>query len=223
MTPLITFIGRHNSGKTTLVRAVVGRLRAKGYNVAVVKSTKDRDPEVDRPGSDSALYRADGVLGVALVGPEKLLLWEDARGEPLRHIAFRLFPEADLVIGEGFKHDAEVPKIEVARAAISRDLFRNSIPGVVAVVADFPVPWPTAFAPNQVEEIASFIVEQTPSPWEARGDVVELFVNGRHIPLNHYVRNSLRGVLVGFVNALKGAEGGKEIEIRIRKQEPMSS
>ncbi len=49
MPPVISFIGWHNSGKTTLARQVVALLKAKGYVVAVIKSTKERGIAFDGP------------------------------------------------------------------------------------------------------------------------------------------------------------------------------
>jgi molybdopterin-guanine dinucleotide biosynthesis protein B len=213
--PIVAFIGRHNSGKTTLIRAVTAHLRAGGYRVAVIKSTKHSRLEVHRPGSDSALLRADGVPDVALVGPEEMILWQEPSEEPLVHLAFRLFPDADLIICEGFKHTPGIPKIEVVRAAVSQELLRDTVPGVTAVVADFPVAARPTFRPDQAEEIAIFIKEEYLA-LSSKEDVL-LFVNQQAIPLNRYVRKSLLGTLSGFVSALKGTEEAEELEIRIRR------
>lgn len=216
MPPIVAFIGRHNSGKTTLIRSVTRHLRAGGYRVAIVKSTKHGDLEVHRPGSDSALLRADGVPDVALVGPEEMILWQQPSQEPLPHLAFRLFPYADLIICEGFKHAAGIPKIEVARATVSQDLLRDTIPGVIAVVADFPVASNPTFRPDQAEEIAAFLKKEYLAP--SSEEEVLLFVNQQAIPLNRYVKKSLLGTLSGFVSALKGTEKAEELEIRIRRR-----
>ncbi|MGE4560321.1 MAG: molybdopterin-guanine dinucleotide biosynthesis protein B, partial [Desulfobulbus sp.] len=61
MPPIVSFIGWHNSGKTTLCRQVVAHLKARGYLVAVIKSTKETGIAVDQPGTDTALYRKSGA------------------------------------------------------------------------------------------------------------------------------------------------------------------
>ena len=56
--PVFGIFGRHESGKTTLIEALLERLRARGLSVAVAKVHGSR-LDVDRPGKDSdRLFRA---------------------------------------------------------------------------------------------------------------------------------------------------------------------
>ncbi|MCL1980731.1 MAG: molybdopterin-guanine dinucleotide biosynthesis protein B [Proteobacteria bacterium] len=158
MVPLIAFIGWHNSGKTTLARQVVIHLRAKGYTVAVIKSTKESGIAFDRPGSDTFRYQEAGACGVALVAPDQLIvqrrpLVESAASLP--QLANLLFPEVDLVVAEGFKH-ASVLKIEVRRDPLA-PLLRDQVTGVIAVAADPPLAGDNCFHLDQVREIAELI------------------------------------------------------------------
>ena len=213
MTPILTFIGWHNSGKTTAIREVVRRLRDKGYKIAVIKSTKHRGLNLDSPGSDSYLYGKDGIESVALVCPDELILFQENTGENLRHLAFRLFPDADLVIGEGFKHASGIPKIEVTRADISKEPLRELVSDVRAVVSDYEVSFDKVFKISQLAELTDFIENSFLNDMK---DNVCLFVNGREISLNNFVRNSLKGIILGFINCLKFTHGAQKLEIRIR-------
>ncbi len=213
MTPILTFIGWHNSGKTTAIREVVRRLRDKGYKIAVIKSTKHRGLNLDSPGSDSYLYGKDGIESVALVCPDELILFQENTGENLRHLAFRLFPDADLVIGEGFKHASGIPKIEVTRADISKEPLRESVSDVRAVVSDYEVSFDKVFKISQIAELTDFIENSFLNDMKAN---VCLFVNGREISLNNFVRNLLKGIILGFINCLKFTQCAQKLEIRIR-------
>jgi molybdopterin-guanine dinucleotide biosynthesis protein B len=213
MTPILTFIGWHNSGKTTAIREVVRRLRDKGYKIAVIKSTKHGGLNLDSPGSDSYLYGKDGIESVALVCPDELILFQENTGENLRHLAFRLFPDADLVIGEGFKHASGIPKIEVTRADISKEPLRESVSDVRAVVSDYEVSFDKVFKISQIAELTDFIENSFLNDMK---DNVCLYVNGREISLNNFVRNSLKSVILGFINCLKFTQGAQKLEIRIR-------
>lgn len=212
MTPILAFIGWHNSGKTTAIREVVRRLRDRGYKIAVIKSTKHRGLNLDSPGSDSYLYGKDGIESIALVCPDELILFQENTGENLRHLAFRLFPDADLVIGEGFKHASGIPKIEVTRADISKEPLRESISDVRAVVSDYEVSFDKVFKISQIAELTDFIEN---SFMNNKKDDVCLFVNGREISLNNFVCNSLKGMILGFINCLKFTQGAQKLEIRI--------
>ncbi|MBW1671867.1 MAG: molybdopterin-guanine dinucleotide biosynthesis protein B [Deltaproteobacteria bacterium] len=213
MTPILTFVGWHNSGKTTLVRKVVRRLRDKGYKIAVIKSTKHRGLNLDSPGSDSCLYGKDGIESVALICPDELILFQENTGEDLKHLAFRLFPDVDLVIGEGFKHASGIPKIEVTRADESKEPLRESISDVRAVVSDCEVSFDKVFKISQVAELTDFIEN---SFLNDNKDDMCLFVDGREISLNNFVQDSLKGIIFGFIKCLKFTRGAQKLEIQIK-------
>jgi molybdopterin-guanine dinucleotide biosynthesis protein B len=212
MTPILGFIGWHNSGKTTVIREVVRRLRDRGYKIAVIKSTKHRGLNLDSPGSDSNLYRRDGIESVVLVCPDELILFQDNTGEDLKHLAFRLFPDADLVIGEGFKHASGIPKIEITRAGISKEPLRETVSDVKAVVSDYDVSFDKVFKISQIAELTDFIEN---SFLNDKKDDVSLFVNGREISLNNFVRNLLKSIIFSFISCLKFTQGAQKLEIRI--------
>jgi len=213
MTPILTFIGWHNSGKTTVIREVVRRLRDRGYKIAVIKSTKHRGLNLDSPGSDSYLYGKDGIESVALICPDELILFQKNTGENLKHLAFRLFPDADLVIGEGFKHASGIPKIEVTMTDESKETLRESVSDVRAVVSDHEVPFDKVFKTSRIAELTDFIEN---SFLNDKKDDVCLFVDSREISLNNFVRNSLKGIIFGLINCLKFTQGAQKLEIRIK-------
>lgn len=156
MVPVISFIGWHNSGKTTLARQVVAHLKEKGYAVGVIKSTKERGLDFDRPRTDTSRYRDAGADGVALLAPDQLVVQSKPPGLELGALAQRLFPEMDIVLAEGFKQAVDVPKIEVRRDP-DAPLLRDRVPGVIAVATDLPLPDGPSFRLDQSREIAELI------------------------------------------------------------------
>ena len=212
MVPILTFIGWHNSGKTSVIRKVAQSLRDRGYNIAIIKSTEHTGLDLDSPGSDSYLYRRDGIESVALACPDKLVLFQGNPREQLRHLAFRLFPDADLVICEGFKHVSGIPKIEVTRAAVSKEPLLGRVPDVMAVVSDYDISFDRVFKTDQVTGLTDFIET---SFLKDRGDDVSLFVNGQEISLKKFVRRSLEGTVLGFIRSLHSTEGAKRVELCI--------
>ena len=213
MIPILTFIGWHNSGKTTVIREVVRILRNRGYKISVIKSTKHEGLDLDSPGSDSDLYRKDGIGSVALVCPDELILFQDNTGENLKYLAFRFFPDADLVIGEGFKHASGIPKIEITRADLSEEPLRESVSDVKAVVSDYETSFDRVFKISEISKLADFIEN---SFLNDKKDDVSLFVNGREIYLNNFVRKSLKSIIFGFISCLKFTGGAQKLDIRIR-------
>ncbi len=159
MLPIITFIGWHNSGKTTLVTKVVAHLKERGYRVAVIKSTKETGIAFDAPGTDTARHRQAGADMVLLVAPDQMTMVTGKTDESLVDLAQRFCSDVDLVIGEGFKRAAGVPKIEVRREG-DQPLLREQVEGVIAMATDLvvpDVPGCVRFQLDQGLEIADFI------------------------------------------------------------------
>lgn len=131
--PIIAFVAASSgTGKTTLLEKVIRNLTDRGYRVAAIKHVHQAN--LDLPGKDSWRLRQAGALAVALVASDEYLIMEDFKGEedPLS-LAAR-FPEADLILLEGFKQ-LKVAKIEVIRGDLGQGI---SIPAdeLVAVASD---------------------------------------------------------------------------------------
>ncbi|MBU0663500.1 MAG: molybdopterin-guanine dinucleotide biosynthesis protein B [Proteobacteria bacterium] len=159
MLPIITFIGWHNSGKTTLVTKVVAHLKQRGYRVAVIKSTKDRGISVGAPGTDTARHRQAGADTVLLVAPDQMTMITENKGKSLVDLAHCFCSDVDIVIGEGFKGADGVPKIEVRRES-DQSLLWKQVQGVIAVATDLVLPDEPGcalFRLDQGLEIADFI------------------------------------------------------------------
>jgi molybdopterin-guanine dinucleotide biosynthesis protein B len=159
MLPIITFIGWHNSGKTTLVTKVVAHLKQCGYRVAVIKSTKDQGITFDAPGTDTARHRQAGADTVLLVAPDQMTMITGNKGKSLVELARTFCSDVDLVIGEGFKNAEGVPKIEVRRES-DQPRLREQVEGVIAVATDLALPADPGcvlFRLDQGREIADFI------------------------------------------------------------------
>lgn len=162
MPPVVSFVGWHNSGKTTLTRQVVAHLIAMGYRVAVIKSTKESGIVVDQPGTDTALYKDTGADAVALLAPDQLIIQRRPPALELVELVPLLFSDMDIVIAEGFKQAALVPKIEVRRDAQAPWIYQQ-VAGVVAVATDLPVNDVSGlrcFGLTQSRELAVFITQR---------------------------------------------------------------
>ncbi len=214
MPPIITFIGWHDSGKTTLASQVVHHLKQLGYQVAVIKSTKETDISFDTPGTDTHTHRMAGADSVMLVAPDQMVIMTDNGSESLTSLAHRHFPEVDIVIGEGFKEARKVAKIEVFRN--SEQLLRDSVSGVIAVASDEQISGDHIFRLNEACEIASFIEKRFLQNASKGADHTTLLINGNRIPMKGFVQDTLAGTINGFVDSLKlGSSKAQTIDVRI--------
>ena len=112
--PVMGIIGWKNSGKTTLVVALVRELTARGFRVATVKHAHHAF-DIDQPGKDSYLHREAGAQDVIVSSGARWAHMHEIRNEDepeLDDLLSYIPIETDIIIVEGFKRDAH-PKIEV--------------------------------------------------------------------------------------------------------------
>jgi len=215
MSTIVSFIGWHDSGKTTLVRKVVSELKKLGYSVAVIKSSNDAGIQFDTPGTDTYLHKEAGADSVMLVAPDQMVLQTQNSGISLRSLAHRYFAEVDIVIGEGFKTAEKIPKIEVFRNSDQR--LRDEVQGVIAVATDLKgVEGNYVFALDQAREISLFIEKRYLTRKDGKKETTTLLVNGNKIPLKAFIQDALAGTVHGFVETLKFSNDIREIELRIK-------
>lgn len=161
MIPIVSFIGHHDSGKTTLITQVITILLERGYRVGAVKHATHFD-ETDFPDADNTRLRDAGAEQTLLVSDDTCaLFWDSDPDEPIDKLIERLFAGYDLVLVEGYKH-GPFPKIEVYRHLGTRaDPLAGQI-NVAAVVTKEKVALPDGvkvLSPRDPVSIADFIEE----------------------------------------------------------------
>jgi molybdopterin-guanine dinucleotide biosynthesis adapter protein len=112
---LLAVSGVKNSGKTTLIDRLLPYLTELGIKTAVIK----HDGHVftpDTPGTDSYRFFSAGACGSAVFDGEKFSLTR--RASVSESELSELFPDADLILLEGFK-GSDYPKLELIRRGIS--------------------------------------------------------------------------------------------------------
>ncbi len=214
MPPIVSFIGWHNSGKTTLARRVVRHLKDRGYSVAVIKSTSETGIHFDQEGTDTALYQQAGADGVALVAPDQLSIRTENSGQELTTLVHRFLPDVDIVIAEGFKHARHIAKIEVSRG--NTKLLRDQVNGVIAIATDREVVGDYIFRLNESNEITDFLEKRFLTNHGHPPERAVLLVDGRRVVLKDFVQEILANTMSGFIDTLKTTEGARDIELRIR-------
>ena len=113
--PIVSVIGKGDSGKTTFLEKLIAELADRGVRVATVKH-HIHDYDIDVPGKDSYRHARAGAVATMVSSPEKFALIHDVESEmPLDTIA-RIAHDAgcDLLITEGYKHEGR-NRIEISR------------------------------------------------------------------------------------------------------------
>jgi molybdopterin-guanine dinucleotide biosynthesis protein B len=156
--------GWKNSGKTTLVEALVRELTRRGWQVATVKHAH-HDFDIDKDGTDSFRHRKAGAKEVAIVSGRRWALMHELREEEeptLEDVLSRLSP-SDLVLVEGYKRETH-RKIETRRLeAKDRSPLTATDGNIAAVAADHSVTGETVpvFGLDDIPGIADFIERET--------------------------------------------------------------
>jgi len=156
--PIVSIIGWHNSGKTTVAAALVRIWCARGLHVAAVKHSRE-DVELDRPGTDTFVLAEAGADVVVISSRGRLAFLErPAREASLREIIARLPAGIDIVVVEGYKGE-DTPKVEVVRSGNGEG--RISAPGeLLAIVSQQPIPAGAVpvYAFDQCDALATYLL-----------------------------------------------------------------
>jgi molybdopterin-guanine dinucleotide biosynthesis adapter protein len=212
--PILSVVGRSNSGKTTLLEKLIRELARRGRRVGTIKHHFHGPVTVDVPGKDSWRHREAGARAVALVSSETFFVVRDTpRGLSPEAIAHLALFGMDLVLTEGFKSGA-LPKIEVNRQAQQSPLLCGPADRLVAVVADWDTGAPVRhFGLDGIAPLADFIEREYLEP--GAGPAPELLVDGRRVALTAEAAQGLARAVHDLVGDSQDVPDGPTIELRI--------
>jgi molybdopterin-guanine dinucleotide biosynthesis protein B len=199
--PIVSVIGKSDSGKTTLIEKLIVELRSRGLRIGTVKHAP-HGFQLDPEGKDSWRFRRAGAEAVLVVSGEEIAFYGDQPGDDLWDVICRFMGEVDLVLVEGFSRK-RFPKILVGEAK------GDVNPQEVMAVIDDP-------SAADVEGICHMILNLTDQQDDSDNEI-ELIVDGRRVPLNRFTRQVISNVLAGIVTALHGVGEPNEIEVRIKR------
>ena len=151
---LVAVSGVKDSGKTTFLEKLIPALGDLGLKTAAVKHD-GHSFLPDREGTDTFRLLGAGALGAAVFDGEKFQAVKYAPVSDKELIA--LFPEADLILLEGFKH-SPYPKIEILRKAVSREPVCDPST-LLALVTDteYRLPGVPVFRPEDAAGVAGLL------------------------------------------------------------------
>ena len=120
--PVVSIVGKGDSGKTTFLEKLIRELASRGVRVATVKHHV-HDYDIDVPGKDSWRHARAGAVATMVSSPEKFSLIRAVEREyTLPELArFASDSGCDLLLTEGFKREG-VNRIEVSRCERSDEL-----------------------------------------------------------------------------------------------------
>ncbi|MDD4876074.1 MAG: molybdopterin-guanine dinucleotide biosynthesis protein B [Dehalococcoidales bacterium] len=213
MPPIISIVGKSNSGKTTLVEGLILELKSRGYRVGTIKHTP-QEVQFDEPNKDSWRHIHAGSDATAINSAGQVVLIKPVNADITLDEIVRSFGEDyDIILAEGFKQD-NAPKIEVHRREIASPL--SNIKKIIAIATDEPLETDTRqFSLQDVKGITDFIESGFIKPQIER---MSLYVNNALIPLSAFPRDFMFNVLLAMIATLKGVGDVQSIDLSIRKE-----
>ena len=213
MFPVISIVGKSNSGKTTLLVKLIGELKQRGYKLAVIKHSASGFA-LDQQGKDSWRFAEAGSDTVVLSSEGRIGLTKSVDHEPtLEEVLSLIGGGVDLVLTEGFSGEG-APKIEVHRKELGG--LRCNPEEIFALVTDetldIAVP---QYSPNDIGALADLIGERASAL--SRAEETHLLINGTPVPLNPFVKDFIHKTLLGMVSALNGAEEVRNLRISLQR------
>ncbi len=139
--PVVSFVAKSGTGKTTLVEKLIREMKSRGYKIGALKHDAHRF-EIDHEGKDSWRFTQAGADTTVVSSPEKMAMVKRYQVEPtVEDTLAACFADVDIVLTEGFKRSS-LPKIEIHRQECRRELLcRGEFhdPSLIAVASDEPL------------------------------------------------------------------------------------
>ena len=159
--PIVCFVGKSNSGKTTFIERIIPELVRAGYKIATVEHA-GHGFDLDTEGKDSWRHKQAGASSVVILSKGSMAMFADVSDQMrVEDIRARFLDNSyDLIIAEGWKHEG-YPKIVIIRDEAGE--IPISPEGLLAVVSDKPVELNVPrFHLDDVPAVAALIKQQFP-------------------------------------------------------------
>jgi molybdopterin-guanine dinucleotide biosynthesis protein MobB len=175
---VLSVLGLKHSGKTSLCSALIASLRARGYIVGALKSSREQYLGLDRRGSDSARLADSGVSHLVVrAGRETLTLQRHRRRKTLSELIASAPQELQFLVCEGGPaQEADAVVLCLASPGrLEETIRRRGAPRerIVALSGSMAAggqsvgaPWPVldALRPRQRERLTSLLLRMAGRP-----------------------------------------------------------
>lgn len=132
--PIVSVVGRSDSGKTTLICGLVRELKRRGWKVATIKHDV-HGFEMDKPGKDTWKHAEAGADTVVISSPWKMAMIEKVTEELSLDQLVERISNVDIIISEGYKRNNK-PKIEIFRSTVHEAPLCAPADNLIAIASD---------------------------------------------------------------------------------------
>lgn len=155
--PVVSIVGKSDSGKTTVVEQLVRRLVEHGYRVATCKHHV-HEVDIDIPGKDSWRHARAGACVTMISAPTQFAVISTVDRERSLEEIVDAAGDVDILVTEGFKRAGSV-RIEVSRRARSDELISApaELAGIITDNPDLRIEGVPVFDLNDYDALAGFV------------------------------------------------------------------
>ena len=216
MRPILSIVGKSESGKTTLLESLIAELKRRKYKVAVIKHTTTEEIELDKEGKDTWRFSQIGTDVVAIISSHQLAVMRKVKHDVTPQELSRFIAwDHDLILTEGFKQSSTV-KIEVHRKEQGEGLL-SPPKQLLAVVTDEPLDVDVPQFPVGETQGLADLVERKLLAQRTKDDI-DLLVNEAYIPINPFIKSFIAKTLLGMISSLKGIKQVESLHISLRRK-----
>ncbi|MBC7189588.1 molybdopterin-guanine dinucleotide biosynthesis protein B [Candidatus Aerophobetes bacterium] len=221
----VVISGPSGAGKTTLILKLIPELVKRGYQVGTVKNCP-HGFDMDKEGKDSWKFSRAGSRGILLTSPHKIAFLEEKEEDKkdILKLVNSFFEGYDIVMMEGFSGVEGIKKIEILPEKPQDTCIINQENIIAFITRDKESDLQTkkpVFKAFQIEKIINFLEEMMKKEKE-KENKVEISINGKSLPLNFFVKQMVKNLVLALVEPLKKEkeqEKIKEIKITVKLEE----
>lgn len=211
MPPVVSIVGKSNTGKTTFLEKLISELTDRGYRVATIKHSH-HGIDFHQPKKDSWRHAQAGSVATIVSSTTAVQLIKPVDKEPVVEDLVRVLGEDyDIVLTEGFSR-GNAPKIEIHRKEIGPLL--EDAKKLIAIVTDEPLDSKVRqFGTDDLKGVADILEEGFIKPNRER---ISLYANGEPVPLTLFPKQIITNILLAMAASLKGVDKIKSLDISYR-------
>jgi molybdopterin-guanine dinucleotide biosynthesis protein B len=197
---IFAFTGISDTGKTQLIRKLVGELKKRRHPVSVIKHCA-HGIDLEEQGKDTAQFVKAGSDSVCMYSPDGMAVFQQKKTDlDVRKISREFLQCSDFILVEGDRSDKTLKKIEVLRKGVSEKI-SCPLEELVAVISEFDVETNIpVFHPDEIEKISDFLENQ---PHE-KEPLLQLNIDNVSVPMNPFVQRIFTNALQGMISSLEG-------------------
>ncbi|MEW6267329.1 MAG: molybdopterin-guanine dinucleotide biosynthesis protein MobB [Thermodesulfobacteriota bacterium] len=217
VTPAVAVVGPPGSGKSTLIAEMIALFAGRGRRAGVIERLKTEPA----PENNFDRFFQAGAPCVIMAGPAWLAIHLPPRTSLTPEtVAANYALGCDLILVRS-EERVHLPTVELFRRDLAKMPLTRKSKDILALIGDRPEGkenWPH-FRRDDVSGLIDLIEAQIMKSAE-QPPAVELFVNGRRVPLLPFVQDIVANSITGLVSSLKSCQEAREIKVTIHSPEP---